>query len=355
MLEKLAGIYARYEELGQLMADPEMALDYERIAELAQERSNLEEIVKDYLDFKATLQGIDEAGEMINSDDAEMKELAQEELTSLEGHKAMLEEKIRRQLLPKDPRDGKNVIMEIRAGAGGDEAGIFASDLFRLYTRYAEAHNWKTEMVDFNETGVGGFKSVTFMIKGKGAFSRLKFESGVHRVQRVPVTESQGRVHTSTATVAVLAEADDVAIDIDEKDLQVDTFRAGGAGGQHVQKNETAVRITHLPSGIVAQCQDERSKTQNLLRAMSILRARLYDIEQRRIQDEQDEKRRTMVGSGDRAEKIRTYNYPQNRITDHRIGISMYNLSSFMDGAIDELIDEIATQDEAERLQNAGI
>ena len=245
--------------------------------------------------------------------------------------------------------------MEIRAGAGGDEAGIFAADLFRMYTRYAENQNWKTDILSSHDTGVGGFKEVVFEIKGRGAYSRLKYESGVHRVQRVPVTESQGRIHTSTATVAVLAEVDEIEIDIDPNDLEIDTFRAQGAGGQHMQKNDTAVRITHRPTGIVVACQDERSQTQNKFRAMAILRARLYDIEYRRVTEEQDEARRSMVGSGERAEKIRTYNYPQNRVTDHRINMSSYNLPAVMDGDLDMFIDELATRDQAERLQAADV
>lgn len=356
LLDKLAGIAARYDQIERLMADPEIAADYQRVAEFAQERSNLEAVVKAYHTYKSVLEQIDEARMMIDSEeDSEMRKLAQEELSELESSRDDLESRIRLLLLPRDPRDAKNVIMEIRAGAGGDEAGIFAGDLFRMYTRFAENNRWHIEILSSNDTGVGGFKEVVFQIKGRGAFSRLKYESGVHRVQRVPVTESQGRIHTSTATVAVLAEMDDVEVEINDKDLDVESYRAGGAGGQHVQKNDTAIRITHRPSGLVVTCQDERSKTQNLLRAMSILRARLYDIEQRRIFEEQDAARRSMVGSGDRAEKIRTYNYPQNRVTDHRINLSSYNLTSIMDGAIDEFIDELATRDQAERLQQAGV
>jgi peptide chain release factor 1 len=355
MLDKLAGIASRYDELEQLMADPTIAADYEKVAEYAQERSSLQPIVDGYLDYRTTLEQIEEAEALLDSEDAEMRELAQEEIESLTQHREQLEEELRLMLLPKDPRDEKNVIMEIRAGAGGDEAGIFAADLFRMYTRYAENNRWKVDVLSSNETGVGGFKEVVFQIKGHGAFSRLKYESGVHRVQRVPVTESQGRIHTSTATVAVLAEVDDVEIEINDSDLEIDTFRSSGAGGQHVQKNETAIRITHKPTGMVVQCQDERSKTQNLLRAMAILRARLYDMEQRRIQEEQAAARRSMVGSGDRAEKIRTYNYPQNRVTDHRINMSSYNLTGVVDGDLDEFIDELATRDQAERLQQAGV
>jgi peptide chain release factor 1 len=256
-------------------------------------------------------------------------------------------------LLPKDPRDDKNVIMEIRAGTGGDEAALFAADLSRMYMRYAEARRWKTDVISVNETGQGGFKEIIFEIKGHGAYSRLKYESGVHRVQRVPVTESQGRIHTSTATVAVLAEIDDVEIEINPNDLQIDTYRSAGAGGQNVQKNETAVRITHLPSGLVVACQDERSQLQNRLRAMSILRARLYDIEQTRLQEAQASERRSQVGTGERSEKIRTYNFPQSRVTDHRINISSYNLHGVLEGNLDMFIDELATREQAERLAEA--
>jgi peptide chain release factor 1 len=258
-------------------------------------------------------------------------------------------------LLPKDPRDDRNVIVEIRAGAGGDEAGIFAADLYRMYTRYAERQRWKTEILDENETGVGGYKEIVFMLKGAGAFSRLKYESGVHRVQRVPITESQGRIHTSTATVAVLAEVDEVEIDIPVGDVRIDVFKSAGAGGQNVQKNATAIRLTHLPTGIVVTCQDERSQTQNRLRAMGILRARLFEMEDEKRRLEIDSERRSQVGSGDRSEKIRTYNYPQSRVTDHRINVSSYNLPVVMDGDLDSFIDELATRNEAERLAAAGL
>lgn len=355
MLNKLAGVAERYEELERLMSDPDVAADYEKIAEYNQERANLQDIYDGYIEYKDVMEQITGAREMAENEDGELKEMAQMELSELEPRRDQLEEKLRLMLLPKDPRDDKNVIMEIRAGAGGDEAGIFAADLFRMYTRYAEGRKWKTSIVSSNYTGVDGYKEVVFQIEGKGAFSRLKFESGVHRVQRVPETESQGRVHTSTATVAVLAEAEDVEIDINENDLEVQAFRAGGAGGQHVQKNDTAIRLTHKPSGIVVSCQDERSKTQNLLRAMAVLRARLYDIEQQRLREEREEARRSMVGSGDRAEKIRTYNYPQNRVTDHRINLTLYSLNSIIDGDIDEVIDELATREQAEQLQAAGV
>lgn len=354
MLDKLAGIAARYEELERLMGDPEVATNYTRVAEYAQERSDLQPLAQGYYRYKTVLEQIEEAEGLMYSDDTDLRDLARDELDHLIPERDELESDLRTLLLPKDPRDDKNVIVEIRAGAGGDEAGIFAADLFRLYTRYAEMQGWKTEIIDSHDTGVGGFKEVVFEIKGRGAYSRLKYESGVHRVQRVPATESQGRIHTSTATVAVLAEVDEVDVKIDDKDLEIQSYRSGGAGGQHVQKNDTAIRITHKPSGIVVTCQDERSKTQNLLRAMSVLRARLYEMELERVTSEQDSDRRSQVGSGDRAEKIRTYNYPQNRVTDHRINLTTYNLERFMNGEIDQFIDELATRDQAERLQQAN-
>jgi len=258
-------------------------------------------------------------------------------------------------LLPRDPNDDRNVIIEIRAGAGGDEAGIFAADLHRMYTRYAEAHKWKTDLLNAHTTGVGGFKEVIFEIAGKGAYSRFKYESGVHRVQRVPTTESQGRIHTSTSTVAVLPEIDDVEIEINPVDLEVAVYTSSGPGGQHMQKNSTAVRITHKPSGMVVSCESERSQTQNRERAMAVLRARLYEEEQRRQDEERGEERRLQVGSGDRSEKIRTYNYPQNRVTDHRIGLTLHRLETIIDGDLDEIIDELATTDQAERLQAIGV
>ncbi len=355
MLEKLQGVAARYEEIERLMADPAIAADYEKVAEYAQERANIEPIVKGYYEYRDIEQQLAEAEMLLDSEDRDMRELAQEEIAELTARRAELEEELRLLLLPRDPRDAKNVIMEIRAGAGGDEAALFAADLFRMYTRYAEKQGWKTEIMSSHDIGVGGLKEVVLMIKGHGAFSRLKYESGVHRVQRVPATESQGRIHTSTATVAVLAEMDEVDVKINESDLEIDSYRAGGAGGQHVQKNDTAIRITHRPTGLVVQCQDERSKTQNLMRAMSILRARLYEMELERQMAEQDAARRSQVGTGERSEKIRTYNYPQNRVTDHRINLSSYNLPAVMDGDLDEFIDELATRDQAERLQAADL
>ncbi len=352
LLEKLAGIEARYEELERPLADPANVSDYEKVAEYAQERSELANIVTTVRKYRSVLDELEQAEALL--DDPDMAELAREEVDRLRGMLPALEDKLRRLLLPKDPRDNKNVIVEIRAGAGGDEAGIFAADLFRMYSRYAEDHGWKVNVVSANETGVGGFKEIIFEVRGKGAYSRLKYESGVHRVQRVPVTESQGRIHTSTATVAVLAEIDDVEIEIDPGDLQIDTYRSAGAGGQNVQKNETAIRVTHLPTGIVVACQDERSQLQNKQRAMAILRAKLYDMEQQRLREKQDSARRNQIGSGDRSEKIRTYNFPQNRVTDHRIGMSSHNLPALLDGKLDDCIDELATREEAARLQAVG-
>ncbi len=352
--EKLAGIEARYRELEALMGDPEVAMDYERVAELAQEKASLDEIAAAARDYTRVLNELDGARELAEmGDDPALAELGQAEVEALTAQRDALEERIHLLLLPRDPRDDKNVIVEIRAGTGGDEAAIFAADLTRMYMRYAEVRRWKTEVISAHETGQGGYKEIIFEVKGAGAYSRLKYESGVHRVQRVPVTESQGRIHTSTATVAVLAEIDDVEIEINPNDLAIDTFRSGGAGGQNVQKNETAIRITHLPTGLVVACQDERSQLQNRLRAMAVLRARLYDIEQRRLQAAQASERRSQVGTGERSEKIRTYNYPQSRVTDHRINVSSYNLAAVMEGDLDMFIDELATREQAERLAEA--
>jgi len=282
--------------------------------------------------------------------DEEMRALAEMEMETLQEAQITLEAQLKSLLVPKDPRDQRNVIMEIRAGTGGDEAGLFAADLFRMYSRYAERQNWTIEILSMHDTGIGGVKEVSFNIKGKGAFSRLKYESGVHRVQRVPTTESQGRIHTSTITVAVLAEVDDVEISIPDSDIKIDVYKSAGAGGQNVQKNSTAIRITYLPTGMVVACQDERSQLQNKLRAMSILKARLYEQEERKKQEKEAATRRSQVGTGERSEKIRTYNFPQNRVTDHRINYSSYNLNGILDGDIAEFIDELTLVDEAEKL-----
>ena len=358
MLEKLAGIEARYEELNTLISDPAVTGDYNRLRQVGQERSELEPIVEALRHFKTIQQQLEEARALASAEgDAEMAAMAREEVTQLEQQTREVEEQLKQLLLPRDPADDKSVIVEIRAGTGGEEAGLFAAELYRMYTRYAETRGWTTEMLSANDTGIGGFKEVIFLVKGKGAYSRFKFESGVHRVQRVPVTESSGRIHTSTATVAVLPEVEDVDIQIPDKDIEIEVYRSAGAGGQNVQKNSTAVRIRHLPTGMVVQCQDERSQLQNRLRAMSILRARLYDMERARRDQKQGDARRSQVGSAERSEKIRTYNYPQARITDHRIDKSVFGprMTALLDGDLDEFIDELATRDEAERLQAAGL
>ncbi len=356
MLEKLAGIEARFEELERLMSDPEVASDYEKVAEYAQERSGIQEIVEAYRDYKQQLAELNDAELLANeADDADMRELANMEVSQLRESTEELSERLKVLLLPKDARDDKNVIIEIRGGAGGDEAAIFAADLTRMYIRYAEQQRWKTDVITENRAvGDEGLKYIKFEIKGAGAFSRLKYESGVHRVQRVPQTESQGRVHTSTATVAVLAELDEVDIDLDMNEVRVDVFRSQGAGGQSVNTTDSAVRMTHIPTGLVVECQDERSQLQNRIRAKQILLNRLYEMEIERQRNEQEAERRGQIGSGDRSEKIRTYNYPQNRVTDHRINVSNYNLPAVLDGALDEFIDELATREQAEKLAAVG-
>jgi peptide chain release factor 1 len=355
MLDKVKLVEDRYEELNRLMADPEVVMDHTRVTEYAQEQAEIQELVGAYRKYEALEQELADTRELIElEDDPEMAEMAEQEILRLEGEMEALYEQMRTLLLPKDPNDEKNVIIEIRAGAGGDEAGIFAADLHRMYTRYAEAHRWKTDLLNTNRTGVGGFKEVVFEITGKGAYSRFKYESGVHRVQRVPATESQGRIHTSTATVAVLPEIDAVEIEINPADLIMDVYTSSGPGGQHMQKNSTAVRITHKPTGMIVSCESERSQTQNRERAMTVLRARLYEEEQQRQIAERGEERRLQVGSGERSEKIRTYNYPQNRVTDHRIGLTLHRLETIIDGDLDEIIDELATTDQADRLQAIG-
>jgi len=354
MLDRLAQVENRFDEITAQMAQPEVASDYNKLAEYARERAELEPLVDRYRAYKDLSAQIEDAQALLEDDDADMVELAQAELEELEPRSEALQDELRRMLLPRDPRDDKNVLIEIRAGAGGDEAGLFAADLSRMYMRYAENQGWKTEFLSSNETGVGGFKEVVFEIAGKGAYSRFKFESGVHRVQRVPITESSGRIHTSTATVAVLPEVDDVEIEINPADLEMEVYTSSGPGGQHMQKNATAVRIHHKPSGLVVSCENQRSQTQNRLRAMAVLRARLYEMEQDKVAAEIDEARRSQVGSGQRSEKIRTYNFPQNRVTDHRVGLSIYSLDRVLDGDLDQFVETLTDAEQAERLEALG-
>jgi len=353
MLEKIAGIEQHYKQLGNDLE--KVGSDYQRAAEINKERVDLEPLINNAAEYRKSLSRLQEAKDLLeNESDEELRALAEMEIEELEPQIEQLERAIKSLLVPKDPRDEKNVIVEIRAGTGGDEAALFAADLYRMYLRFAENKRWKSENLSESAIGIGGYKEVIFEIKGKGAYSKLKYESGVHRVQRIPETESSGRIHTSTATVAVLAEVEDVDIDIPDSDLRIDVYKSAGAGGQSVQKNSTAVRITHVPSGMVVACQDERSQLQNKMRAMSILRARLYELEEEKRRSEQEEARRSQVGTGERSEKIRTYNSPQNRGTDHRSGISSHHLPGVMEGAIDEFIDELAIRDEAERLASSG-
>jgi len=354
MFERLDRILERYEELMRLMATPEVAQDHVQYRGYSQERAELEEVVTAYRAYLDAAAELEATREMQDEElDPEMRDLVASEISSLEERLSKLEHRLRLLLLPKDPRDARSVIVEIRAGTGGDEAALFAADLFAMYAQYANAHRWQAEILSSNETGIGGYKEIVFEVKGQGAYSRLKYESGVHRVQRVPTTETSGRIHTSTATVAVLPEADEVEVEINESDLRVDVFRSGGHGGQSVNTTDSAVRITHVPTGIVVQCQDERSQLQNRARAMSILRARLYDMEYRRQVEELETARRTQVGTGERSEKIRTYNFPQNRVTDHRIGVTVYQLEEVLSGELDQFIDELIAQDQAELL--AGV
>jgi peptide chain release factor 1 len=356
MLDKLAAIEQRYEELHNLMADPAVASDPNRVREIAREMSNLEELVNKFREYKTTRDALEKTRALARDEsDDELRAMAREEIERLENEENRLKQELRVLLLPKDPRDDKDVFVEIRAGTGGEEAALFAADLYRMYTRYAEDKGWQVELVDENRTGLKGFKEVVFEVKGKGAYSRLKYESGVHRVQRIPVTEASGRIHTSTATVAVLAEVDEVAVDIKPDDLKIDIFHASGHGGQNVQKVATAVRITHLPTGLVVTCQDQRSQLQNKTRAMNVLRARLYEMELEKQQREVTEARRAQVGTGERAEKIRTYNFPQDRVTDHRIGLTLHNLPRILDGELDPIIDALILADQTEKLKAVGV
>ncbi len=352
MIDKVAAIARRYAELNELMADPKIATDPSRVAELAREQSEIQGIVSLY-DAYREAEGELADVHRIASDgsDPEMAELADAEIHRIHAEQEERMAALHKLLLPKDPYDEKNVIVEIRAGAGGDEAGLFASDLFRMYSRWAETHGYKTEILSHHETGIGGFKEVIFQVRGRGAYSHLKYESGVHRVQRVPSTEAQGRIHTSTATVAVLPEAQEVDVEIGPNDVRIDVFRATGPGGQSVNTTDSAIRVTHLPTGLVVSCQDEKSQLQNRTKAMAILRARLFQLERDRQAAERSEARRSQVGSGERSEKIRTYNFPQNRVTDHRIGKTSHRLIELLDGDLDEFIDDLAATEQAERLQ----
>ena len=352
MLDRLERIEKRYQELDEQMALPEVASDLKQLQSLAQERASIANLVTKYREYKAAAKSLAETKGMLGDGlDEEMTVLVKQEVGSLELQQDRLLQELKIALLPKNPNEEKDIIMEIRAGAGGDEAGLFAADLFRMYSRYAQAKGWGIDIISLNESGIGGFKEIIFEIKGKGAFSRLKYESGVHRVQRVPTTESSGRIHTSTATVAVLPKAEEVDISVNPDDLKIDIFHSGGAGGQNVNKVATAVRITYLPTSMVVTCQDERSQLQNKIRAMSVLRSRLLDIERRQQEEKITSERRSQVGSGDRAEKIRTYNFPQDRVSDHRIGLTLRNLPRVLEGELDELIDTLAISYQAKQLE----
>ncbi len=352
MFENLQVFRNRLEELDRKLYDPQTAGDRELYAALMKERSEIEPIAEAYGAFLQSENALQEAKEVLESaSDRELRELAQEEIRENEETLKTLEERIKLLLLPKDPNDEKNVVVEIRGGTGGEEAALFACDLYRMYTAYAESRGWKTEVVGLNETELGGFKEVSFLIEGAGAWSRLKFESGVHRVQRVPETETQGRIHTSAATVAVLPEAEEVELEIDPKDLQIDVFRSSGAGGQKVNKTSSAIRVTHLPTGMVVECQDERSQYKNKDKALKVLRARLLSQEQEKASAQVAEERRSQVGSGDRSERIRTYNFPQARVTDHRIGLTLYKLEEIIAGGLDQLIDPLIAADRAAKLE----
>lgn len=352
MLAKLLEIEKKYDELTALLSDPTVISVQSDFQKYSKEHSDLQAIVGRIREYKKLLSDIEETEDMLRSGDTDIKELAQPELDELKKKKSPLEEELKIMLLPVDPRDQKNVILEIRAGTGGEEAALFAASLLRMYTKYAESRRWKIEIINMNATGLGGLKEVVASIQGKGAYSRLKYESGVHRVQRVPATEASGRIHTSAATVAVLPEAEEVDIKIDAKDLRIDTFCSSGAGGQSVNTTYSAVRIVHVPTGLTVQCQDERSQTKNKDKAMKVLRARLYEIQIEEKEKERAQQRKSQVGSGDRSERIRTYNYPQNRITDHRTGLTLHKLEQVLEGALDEVLDNLITYFNAERLKD---
>ena len=349
MFDKLEAVEARYEELTKMISDPEIIENQTELQKLIKEHSSIEDVVQKYREYKKEKQRMEDAKEMM--EDKELKELAEADYYEAKENLPHIEEELKALLIPKDPNDDKNIICEIRAGAGGEEAALFAGTLFRMYSMYAEKRRWKLEVLNENDTELGGYKEISFMITGKGVYSRLKFESGVHRVQRVPDTESSGRIHTSTATVAVLPVVEDVEIEINPSDIKMEVFRASGAGGQHINKTSSAVRLIHEPTGIVVECQTERSQFQNKDNAMKMLRTKLYEIEKEKQDSAVANARRVQVGSGDRSEKIRTYNYPQGRITDHRIGMSIYQMENFLNGDIDEMIDNLIAADRAERLK----
>ncbi|PWT93934.1 MAG: peptide chain release factor 1 [Acidobacteria bacterium] len=352
MIEKLRELESKYEELSDLLADPSISTDYQKYQKHAKARSELEEIVQNFRKYKSVLQGITETKDLLAEDDSpEMLAMAKEELAGLERQKEQLEGTLQTMLLPKDPLDEKNIILEIRAGTGGEESALFAAELYRMYTKYAEREGWRIGVIDSNPTGLGGFKEIIASIEGQGVYSRLKYESGVHRVQRVPVTEASGRIHTSAVTVAILPEAEEVEVDIKESELKIDTFCASGPGGQHVNTSHSAVRITHLPTGIVVSCQDERSQHKNRAKALRVLRSRLYQLAQEEQANSIAASRKNQVGSGDRSEKIRTYNFPQNRLTDHRINLTIYQLDRIMEGDMDGVINSLATHYQAEALK----
>lgn len=350
MFEKLLAMEAHFEEIARQLSDPAVVTDREQYAALMKEHKSLTPIIEVFRQYRAAQADAAEAKALLGEEDAELKEMAQHQLAEANAALTELEQQLKVLLLPKDPDDDKSVVMELRAGAGGEEAALFANSLYRMYSMYAEAHRWRTEVISASPTELGGFKEICFSIEGEAAYSRLKYESGVHRVQRVPETESQGRIQTSTVTVAVLPEAEEVELHIDPTDLKIDVFRSSGAGGQHINKTESAVRITHLPTGMVVECQDERSQHKNRDKAMKVLRSRLLGSMQQAQSDKVASERRSQVGTGDRAEKIRTYNFPQGRLTDHRIGLTIYRLEAVMNGALDEIVDALATADQAARL-----
>ena len=355
-MEQLERIEKRYLELDEQMAQPEVATNLSQLQALARERAGIQDIVKAYRKYRAAEKSLEETRAMLGEElDEDMAALARQEIATLEAKLEKLTGEMKAALVPRDPNDDKDIIMEIRAGTGGNEAAFFAADLFRMYSRYAQGHGWKIDVISLSESGIGGLKEIIFEVRGKGAFSRLKYERGVHRVQRVPVTEASGRIHTSTATVAVLPKAEEVDIHVSPEDIKVDVFHSGGAGGQNVNKVATAIRMTHLPTGMVVVCQDERSQLQNKVKALSVLRTRLLDIERRKQEEQITSDRRSQVGTGERAEKIRTYNYPQDRISDHRINLNLHNLPRIMDGGLDELIDALAADEQAARLEGQAV